>query len=57
MNTAIYDRALVKELETHFYEDPEVSREIHLDGWTRKVRPTWPDSSTWLGRLAQEKAE
>jgi cardiolipin synthase len=39
INASIYDRALVEELETHFYEDLKASREIELDSWrTRPLR-------------------
>ena len=39
INAAIYDRAIVKELESHFHEDIELSREIDIDGWRNRPLP------------------
>ena len=36
INVAIYDRGLVKELETHFREDLDTSREIDLETWRKR---------------------
>ena len=36
INAAIYDRGLVKELETQFHEDLRVSREIDLETWRKR---------------------
>ena len=36
INASIFDRELVKELETHFYEDLRVAHEIDLDSWRRR---------------------
>lgn len=36
INTAIYDPPLVKELESHFHEDLEASREMDLETWRRR---------------------
>ncbi len=48
INTAIFDRCLVNELETHFREDLDVSRQIDLESW--RERPLHKR----LGELATE---